>query len=87
MIGGSANVICAGIAEQHGYRFSFVDYFKYVHNFPKFCNFKFVFSTCFVYKIYLLHFQYFRVGFPIMIVTVFVTSGYLYFAHVLFSWH
>lgn len=28
LVGASANVICAGIAEQHGYRFSFMDYFK-----------------------------------------------------------
>lgn len=28
LIGASANVVCAGVAEQHGYRFSFVEYFK-----------------------------------------------------------
>lgn len=28
LIGASANVVCAGVAEQHGYRFSFVEFFK-----------------------------------------------------------
>jgi P protein len=28
LIGASANVVCAGVAEQHGYRFSFREYFK-----------------------------------------------------------
>lgn len=31
LIGASANVVCAGVAEQHGYRFTFIEYFKYVH--------------------------------------------------------
>lgn len=30
LIGASANVVCAGVAEQHGYRFTFIEYFKYV---------------------------------------------------------
>ncbi|XP_062548616.1 P protein-like isoform X2 [Armigeres subalbatus] len=55
LVGASANVICAGIAEQHGYRFSFMDYFK--------------------------------LGFPIMLVSVIVTTGYLITAHVVFAWH
>lgn len=55
LVGASANVICAGIAEQHGYRFSFMDYFK--------------------------------LGFPIMLVSVIVTTGYLIVAHVVFTWH
>lgn len=28
LVGASANVVCAGIAEQHGYKISFVEYFK-----------------------------------------------------------
>lgn len=28
LVGASANVVCAGVAEQHGYRFSFIEYFK-----------------------------------------------------------
>ena len=28
LIGASANVVCAGVAEQHGYRFTFMDFFK-----------------------------------------------------------
>lgn len=28
LIGASANVVCAGVAEQHGYRFTFIEYFK-----------------------------------------------------------
>lgn len=31
LIGASANVVCAGIAEQHGYGFSFKEFFKQVH--------------------------------------------------------
>ena len=28
LIGASANVVCAGVAEQHGYNFTFLDFFK-----------------------------------------------------------
>ena len=28
LIGASANVVCAGVAEQHGYKFTFMDFFK-----------------------------------------------------------
>lgn len=28
LIGASSNVVCAGVAEQHGYRFTFMDFFK-----------------------------------------------------------
>ncbi|KPJ19668.1 P protein [Papilio machaon] len=28
LIGASANVVCAGVAEQHGYRFSFLQFFR-----------------------------------------------------------
>lgn len=28
LVGASANVVCAGIAEQHGYKISFIEYFK-----------------------------------------------------------
>ena len=31
LIGASSNVVCAGVAEQHGYRFTFMDFFKYVY--------------------------------------------------------
>ncbi|XP_055682905.1 P protein isoform X2 [Lutzomyia longipalpis] len=55
LIGASANVVCAGVAEQHGYRFTFVEYFK--------------------------------VGFPVMIGSIVVATGYLMVAHVLFTWH
>lgn len=34
LIGASANVVCAGVAEQHGYRFTFVEYFKWVECAP-----------------------------------------------------
>ena len=30
LIGASANVVCAGVADQHGYRFTFMEYFRYV---------------------------------------------------------
>ncbi|CAL8079099.1 unnamed protein product [Orchesella dallaii] len=49
LIGASANVVCAGVADQHGYRFSFV--------------------------------QYFRIGFPMMIVSLIVASAYLTIAY------
>lgn len=55
LVGASANVVCAGIAEQHGYKFSFIDYLK--------------------------------VGFPIMIGSVVVTTAYLVVAHCVFAWH
>lgn len=55
LVGASANVVCAGIAEQHGYTFSFNKYFK--------------------------------VGFPIMIGSVIVTTAYLMIAHCVFTWH
>ena len=28
LIGASANVVCAGVAEQHGYKFTFLQFFK-----------------------------------------------------------
>lgn len=55
LIGASANVVCAGVAEQHGYRFTFIEYFK--------------------------------VGFPVMVGSVLVSTVYLMFAHVVFTWH
>ncbi|KAI1241725.1 hypothetical protein IHE44_0005214, partial [Lamprotornis superbus] len=50
LIGASANVVCAGIAEQHGYGFSFMEFF--------------------------------RLGFPMMIVSCTVGMCYLLVAHV-----
>ncbi|XP_053697488.1 P protein isoform X2 [Sabethes cyaneus] len=55
LIGASANVVCAGVAEQHGYRFTFIEYFK--------------------------------VGFPVMVGSIIVSTIYLLFAHVVFTWH
>ncbi|ALC40049.1 hoe1 [Drosophila busckii] len=55
LIGASANVVCAGVAEQHGYKFTFLEFFK--------------------------------VGFPIMIGSIVVTTGYLLLSHTLFAWH
>lgn len=28
LIGASANLVCAGVAQQHGYKFTFLDFFK-----------------------------------------------------------
>ncbi len=28
LIGASANLVCAGLAQQHGYKFTFLDFFK-----------------------------------------------------------
>ena len=55
LIGASANVVCAGIAEQHGYKFSFIDFFK--------------------------------VGFPITIVSLIVATVYLLICHVVIGWN
>lgn len=55
LIGSSSNVVCAGVAEQHGYRFTFTEYFK--------------------------------IGFPVMIVSVSVCTVYLMIAHVALEWN
>ncbi|XP_072593122.1 P protein isoform X3 [Vulpes vulpes] len=55
LIGASANVVCAGIAEQHGYGFSFMEFF--------------------------------RLGFPMMVVSCTVGMCYLLFAHVVMGWN
>ena len=55
LIGASANVVCAGVAEQHGYKFTFT--------------------------------QFFKVGFPITIVSLLVASIYLLICHVALSWN
>ncbi|KAM6962889.1 P protein [Aplochiton taeniatus] len=46
LIGASANVVCAGIAEQHGYGFSFMDFFK--------LGFPMMLMTCTIGMCYLL---------------------------------
>ncbi|XP_026322600.1 P protein-like isoform X2 [Hyposmocoma kahamanoa] len=55
LIGASANVVCAGVAEQHGYRFTFL--------------------------------QFLKIGFPIMIGNLLVSSVYLLFCHCVLQWH
>ena len=55
LMGASANVVCAGVAEQHGYKFTFMDFFK--------------------------------VGFPITLVCLIVSSLYLLICHVLLGWN
>ncbi|KFO19730.1 P protein [Fukomys damarensis] len=55
LIGASANVVCAGIAEQHGYGFSFMEFF--------------------------------RLGFPMMIVSCTVGMCYLLVVHVVMGWN
>ncbi|CAO2614385.1 P protein [Lemmus lemmus] len=55
LIGASANVVCAGIAEQHGYGFSFMDFF--------------------------------RLGFPMMLVSCTIGMCYLLIAHVVVGWN
>ncbi|XP_022703177.1 uncharacterized protein LOC111268450 isoform X7 [Varroa jacobsoni] len=54
LIGASANVVCAGVAEHHGYRFTFIDFFK--------------------------------IGFPVMLVTTSVSTCWLLFIHVGLGW-
>ncbi|CAG2113689.1 unnamed protein product [Medioppia subpectinata] len=55
LIGASANVVCAGVAEQHGYRFTFMDFFK--------------------------------IGFPIMLLTTSIATVYLIVCHVVIGWN
>ncbi|KAG9492305.1 hypothetical protein GDO78_000688 [Eleutherodactylus coqui] len=55
LIGASANVVCAGIAEQHGYGFSFMEFF--------------------------------RLGFPMMIVSTTIGMTYLLVAHAVLKWN
>uniref|UniRef100_A0A8C2LYJ7 Oculocutaneous albinism II n=1 Tax=Cricetulus griseus TaxID=10029 RepID=A0A8C2LYJ7_CRIGR len=55
LIGASANVVCAGIAEQHGYGFSFMEFF--------------------------------RLGFPMMLVSCTIGMCYLLIAHVVVGWN
>ncbi|XP_043852496.1 P protein [Dromiciops gliroides] len=55
LIGASANVVCAGIAEQHGYGFSFMEFF--------------------------------RLGFPMMLVSCTIGMCYLLVAHVVLGWN
>ncbi|XP_043927743.1 P protein [Protopterus annectens] len=55
LIGASANVVCAGIAEQHGYGFSFMEFF--------------------------------RLGFPMMLVSSAIGMCYLLFVHVALGWN
>uniref|UniRef100_A0A8C8BIC8 OCA2 melanosomal transmembrane protein n=1 Tax=Otus sunia TaxID=257818 RepID=A0A8C8BIC8_9STRI len=55
LIGASANVVCAGIAEQHGYGFSFMEFF--------------------------------RLGFPMMVVSCTIGMCYLLVAHVVVGWN
>ncbi|XP_044788016.1 P protein isoform X3 [Bubalus bubalis] len=55
LIGASANVVCAGIAEQHGYGFSFMEFF--------------------------------RLGFPMMVVSCMVGMCYLLVADIVMGWN
>ncbi|KAK7097317.1 P protein-like isoform X2 [Littorina saxatilis] len=55
LIGASANVVCAGIAEQHGYTISFK--------------------------------QFFKVGFPMMLVTTLTATVYLLICHSAIKWN
>ncbi|XP_059416114.1 P protein-like [Carassius carassius] len=55
LIGASANVVCAGIAEQHGYGFSFMEFF--------------------------------RLGFPMMLMTCTIAMCYLLATHIGLQWN
>ncbi|XP_030561525.1 P protein-like [Drosophila novamexicana] len=55
LIAASSNVVAAGIANQYGYKITFLEFFKY--------------------------------GFPVMILTDIISSLYLIIAHGLFQWH
>ncbi|CAB0041262.1 unnamed protein product [Trichogramma brassicae] len=55
LIGATANVVCAGVAEQHGYRFTFC--------------------------------QFFKMGFPVLLISTMTVTLYLMVAHVAFDWN
>ncbi|KAK3785483.1 hypothetical protein RRG08_048618 [Elysia crispata] len=55
LIGASCNVVCAGIADQHGYGFSFKEFFK--------------------------------IGFPMMLVTTVGATAYVLICHCAFHWN
>nr|XP_040566247.1 P protein-like [Lepeophtheirus salmonis] len=55
LVGASANLVAAGIAEQHGYKISFWDFFK--------------------------------IGFPVVLFSLIASTIYLLVCHVLFEWH
>ncbi|XP_029396908.1 P protein [Mus pahari] len=55
LIGASTNVVCAGIAEQHGYGFSFMEFF--------------------------------RLGFPMMLMSCTIGMCYLLIAHIVVGWN
>ncbi|XP_044762635.1 P protein-like [Coccinella septempunctata] len=55
LFGSSSNIICAGVAEQHGYKFGFTEFSK--------------------------------VGIPIVILTLMVTTLYLIICHVVLQWN
>ncbi|XP_013185443.1 P protein [Amyelois transitella] len=55
LIAASANVVCAGVAEQHGYKFTFMRFFK--------------------------------VGFPIAMGHLVISTVYLLVCHCVFTWH
>lgn len=55
LIGASANVVTAGLSEQHGYRFTFFDFFK--------------------------------IGFPVMILTTLIATAYLLVCHAWIGWN
>ena len=84
-------MVCAGVAEQHGYRFTFVEYFKYVMVLFLVLIFFFLYVLLSIYCGELIVasslINIYRVGFPIMIGSIIVTTCYLMVAHVLFTWH
>ncbi|PBC26070.1 P protein [Apis cerana cerana] len=92
LIGATANVVCAGVAEQHGYKFSFIQFFKnmieegqklqkiFVHRHIQ--NNKLIIDTIGI------HFDYtLSVGFPIMLTSAMTITMYLMIAHVIFHWN
>ena len=72
LFGSSSNIVCAGVAEQHGYRFTFLEFTKYV-----FC----------VLRIFIRVYIFFRVGLPVMVTSMAVITVYLIVCHVVFHWH
>ncbi|KAF5270224.1 hypothetical protein FQA39_LY08438 [Lamprigera yunnana] len=55
LLGSSSNIVCAGVAEQHGYRFTFM--------------------------------QFMKIGFPVTITSLVVTTVYLMIVHVVLQWN
>lgn len=77
LYGASSNIVCAGVSEKLGHKITFFQYFRL--NTHRNLFFKFSMSS--------KPFDYFRVGFPVMLGNVLLVTAYLLIAHVLLEWN